>query len=122
MSVIQKDIELLDPKFKPYAQEIMGLIALHNLPFKLFETRRTRYRQEELVKKGFSKTLNSLHIDGLAADFVLYIDGKYTWEKKYYYDFLGNLVLEKLGEHVRWGGKFKSFYDGPHFEYHIIKV
>lgn len=111
-----RDLELLDKEFKPYAYNILGLIQAHNLPFRVFETLRTKERQEALVKKGRSRTLKSKHIEGKAVDFVLYIDGKWSWDHKFYYDFLGHLVEKELGDHVKWGGRFNNFYDGVHYQ------
>lgn len=118
MAMVTRDLEKLSTNFKPLAIEILELIAAHNLPFKVFETLRTKERQEELFKKGTTKTMNSKHLEGNAIDFVVFIDGKWSWENKhrFYYDFLGALVNSRLSGKVRWGGNFKSFYDGPHFE------
>ncbi len=67
--------------------------------------------------------MNSRHLPNKngkseAVDYVVYIDNKPTWDMKYkfYYDFLGGLFLHHHGDKIRWGGNFKGFYDGPHFE------
>lgn len=120
-----KDINLLDPKFKPYAERILEIIEEHNLPFRLFETLRTLERQKKLKKRGSSWTLKSQHIKGLAADFVVYHKAtkKYSWKSEdiLYYDFLGKLVEKEMGDKIKWGGRFKSKsgksrYDGAHFQ------
>ena len=117
MSNINRDLNKLDPKFKFYALQIWELVNYHRLPFRVFETVRSIDRQKVLVKRGYSKTLKSKHIEGKAADFVVFIDGKWTWESKYlyYYNALGGIVEEKLGDFVTWGGSW-SWYDGPHYE------
>lgn len=116
-------INLLDDRLKEICEKLEDLFKFHNLPFKRFETLRTPERQAELIKLGYTHTLNSKHLPNKigkseACDYVLFIDGKYTWDNKlkFYYDFMGGLVLSKWGDKVNWGGAFKSFYDGPHIE------
>lgn len=53
---------------------------------------------------------NSLHLDGLAADLLLYHDGTYLVDTKDY-EPLG-LRWEQYHELCRWGGRFG---DGNHF-------
>lgn len=57
-------------------------------------------------------TMNSLHIDGLAADLNLYKDGKYL-DKTEDHRALGEW-WEMLGKDYRWGGRFKR-PDGNHY-------
>lgn len=114
-------INLLDDRLKEYAVKIEDLIAYHRLPFKRFETLRSIERQRYLLSIKTTKTLLSRHLPNIlgkseAVDYVLFIDDKWSWSHKFYYDFLGKLVTSKWGEKIRWGGDFKSFYDGPHFE------
>lgn len=122
--MIEKDPNLLEEKLLNIYNKIqIEIINHHQLPFKLFETRRTLERQKELLAKGYTKTLNSRHFpnaNGLseAMDLVLYIDGKPTWDtsKIYYYQFLGERIMEEFGDVLTWGGKWQSFKDFPHFE------
>ena len=124
MKEIQKDPSLLDDRLLQIYNRInIEIINFHNLPFCLFETLRTPDRQKMLFDAGFTKTMHSKHLpnaDGKseAMDLVLYIDNKPTWDFRYqhYYNFLGNLVLNKFSDDIVWGGTFKSFYDGPHFQ------
>lgn len=85
---------------------------------------RTKEEQAELYAQGRTKpgkivtwTMDSRHISGHAVDFVVYQDGKVTWEEKYY-DQVGGAFLEaaaKLGIPVTWGGSWKR-PDRPHVE------
>lgn len=61
--------------------------------FGILETKRTLEKQKEYVAKGTSKTMNSKHIpdkNGIvrAMDIVPYVNGKYTWEDKYFDDLI----------------------------------
>ena len=80
------------------------------------EAFRTEYQQEEHVRQGKSKTMNSNHLRRLAVDFNFLINGELTYDKD---------TLEVLGEYWeliddknRWGGNFPS-KDTPHFEMNI---
>lgn len=84
---------------------------------------RTLEEQKKLLKAGATTTLNSRHIPGAdgyakAVDFAVTIDGKIKWDWPLYSKLAG-LVKEaaKLeGIPIEWGGDWKSFKDGPHFQ------
>jgi peptidoglycan L-alanyl-D-glutamate endopeptidase CwlK len=90
------------------------------LDFAVIEGLRTKKRQEQLVASGASQTMNSRHLTGHAVD-LLPIDpatgkGEFAWPL---YDQLGPAVktaAKKEGVPIIWGGDWKSFKDGPHFE------
>lgn len=77
------------------------------------EVWREKRRQEDLVKQGFSKTLNSKHLQALASDFVLFRDGKPVWDSN---DPLW-VAIGEYGEDIglTWGGRWG--WDAGHFEY-----
>ena len=88
------------------------------LDFVVIEGLRTVDRQRQLVAQGASKTMNSRHITGHAVDLVP-IGPKgpaFDWPL---YDRLGPAVkaaADAEGVAIVWGGDWKSFRDGPHFE------
>lgn len=94
--------------------------AIKNSPydFKITEGLRTVERQKELVKTGKSKTMNSYHLKGKAVDIAVLIDNKVTWDFKYYKEVANHIkeVAKKLGYIITWGGDWKTFKDGPHFQ------
>ena len=88
------------------------------LDFIVIEGLRTRTRQSELVASGASKTMNSRHLTGHAVDLLpIGLNGPaFDWPL---YDMLGPAVMNaarKEGVALVWGGDWKSFRDGPHFE------
>jgi peptidoglycan LD-endopeptidase CwlK len=89
------------------------------LDFVVIEGLRTPERQKQLVATGASQTLNSRHITGHAVDLLpIGPNGKgaFDWPL---YDRLGPAVKEaaaKEGVAIVWGGDWKKFKDGPHFE------
>lgn len=102
--------------------------ALQEAPFAFIVTEglRTPARQRELVRIGASKTLNSRHITGHAVDLVPFVDidkdGRVETEEMYSWPLYHKLApvikaaAAKEGVDIVWGGDWKSFRDGPHFE------
>ena len=90
------------------------------LDFVVIEGLRSVDRQKQLVASGASRTMNSRHITGHAVDLMpIGPNGPaFDWPL---YDELGPAVkqaAEKEGVALDWGGDWKSFRDGPHFELH----
>jgi len=89
------------------------------LDFSVIEGLRTLERQKQLVASGASQTLNSRHLTGHAVDLLpIGPNGKgaFDWPL---YDQLGPAVkaaAEAEGVALVWGGDWKKFKDGPHFE------
>ena len=89
------------------------------LDFVVIEGLRTKERQAQLVKQGASKTMKSRHLTGHAVDLVpIGPNGKAAFDWPLYHQ-LGPAVksaAEAEGVALDWGGDWKSFKDGPHFE------
>jgi peptidoglycan L-alanyl-D-glutamate endopeptidase CwlK len=89
------------------------------LDFVVIEGLRTLARQKQLVASGASQTLNSRHLTGHAVDLLpIGPDGKSAFDWPLY-DKLGPAVkaaAEAEGVALDWGGDWKKFKDGPHFE------
>ena len=89
------------------------------LDFVVIEGLRTKERQRQLVANGDSKTMNSRHLGGYAVDIVpIGPNGKasFAWPL---YDKLAPAVkaaAEAEGVAIVWGGDWRTFKDGPHFE------
>lgn len=88
------------------------------LDFVVIEGLRTVERQKQLVAQGASRTMNSRHLTGHAVDLMpIGPSGPaFDWPL---YDQLGPAVKEAAemeGVALDWGGDWKSFRDGPHFE------
>ena len=93
-------------------------IELTPIDFTVLEGLRTKERQKQLVAKGASKTMNSRHITGHAVDIAPLVDGKVTWDWKYYNQLAPAIkqAAKELGVNITWGGEWKTFKDGPHWE------
>lgn len=109
-------------------------IELTPIDFTVLEGLRTKERQAALVAKGASKTMNSYHITGHAVDIAPLVDGKVTWDWKYYFPMAEAVrqAAKELNVRVKWGGSWtylndavgalgqsmlsKTFPDGPHIQ------
>jgi peptidoglycan L-alanyl-D-glutamate endopeptidase CwlK len=87
------------------------------------EGARTVERQRELVAKGASKTMNSKHIPDLtgyarAVDLAPQIGGQARWDWPLFPTIAKAMkrAAAELGVPVVWGGDWRTFRDGPHFE------
>ena len=96
------------------------------VPFIVVEGLRSRERQERLVAIGASQTLNSRHLTGHAVDLAYWLDdgdgtpeaGEIRWDWSLYRQLATAMKAAAAEEGVAlaWGGDWKSFPDGPHFE------
>jgi len=87
--------------------------------FRVIEGTRTLSRQRELVKRGASKTLNSRHLTGHAVDIVpLDPSGNVSWDWPLYYPLARAIksAAQAEGVPIEWGGDWKKFKDGPHWQ------
>lgn len=93
-------------------------IELTPIDFTVLEGLRTKERQKQLVAKGASKTMNSRHLTGDAVDIAPLVDGKVTWDWKYYNQLAPIIkqAAKELGINIEWGGDWKTFKDGPHWQ------
>lgn len=93
-------------------------IQLTKQDFTVIEGMRTKSRQEELFKKGASKTLNSRHLTGHAVDIAPWVDGAISWDWKYYPAVRDAMMAagEEFKIPLEWGGSWKRFTDGPHWQ------
>jgi len=93
-------------------------ITKSEVDFVVTEGLRSKDRQIQLVAAGASKTLNSRHITGHAVDLAALVGGSVRWDWPLY-DRIAMAVkaaAADLDVPIVWGGDWKSFKDGPHFE------
>lgn len=106
-------------KIHPDLAAVVAL-ALHRSKndFTVLEGWRTLERQAELVKAGASKTMNSRHLTGHAVDLGVLVQGKIRWDWPLYHELSVTMkaAAAELGIPLDWGGDWKSFKDGPHYQ------
>ena len=93
-------------------------IEMTPVDFTVLEGVRTIARQRQLFAAGASQTLNSRHLTGHAVDLGAFVDGKASWDWPLYYSIAAamNEAAELERVPIEWGGNWKRFKDGPHYE------
>lgn len=91
---------------------------ISEVEFIVTEGVRTLERQKVLFAKGASKTMKSKHLVGRAVDLAPVIDGEVRWDWPPFYKIADSMkqAAKEQGVVIVWGGDWKSFPDGPHFE------
>lgn len=100
-------------------KELIDIVneALTHMDFVVIEGRRTLERQRQLVASGASKTLKSRHLTGHAIDAVPFDDkGQPQWNRCGELAVVMKAAAAKLGIPLEWGGDWKTFKDGPHYQ------
>ena len=88
---------------------------LSEVPFEITDGLRTIEEQRDYFNNGFSKTMRSKHLDGLAVDVVPI---PVTWEPEAFYPIAEAMkqASDILDIPIVWGGDWRTFKDYPHFE------
>jgi peptidoglycan L-alanyl-D-glutamate endopeptidase CwlK len=90
--------------------QLLTYAMSHGYKVRMGEVERPLAMQEVYFKTGRSKTMNSMHLKKCAVDLHFFKDGQICYPKE-----LGDF-WEALDPLNRWGGNWKDFKDGPHFE------
>ncbi len=93
-------------------------IRLSAVDFTVLEGARDPMRQRKLVEAGASQTLNSRHLTGHAVDLGAWVDDEVRWDWPLYYRIAAAMktAAAELQIPIEWGGDWKRFKDGPHFQ------
>lgn len=93
-------------------------IKLTSVDFVVTEGLRTMARQRQLKDAGASRTLNSRHITGHAVDVAALVGRQVRWDWPLYHRIADAFkqAAAELGVPIVWGGDWRTFKDGPHFE------
>lgn len=93
-------------------------ITLTEVDFGVTEGVRTLEKQRQYVAAGASKTVRSRHLTGHAVDLVAYVGAEVRWDWPLYHKLADAMkrAAKALSVPIVWGGDWKSFKDGPHFE------
>lgn len=120
----KKNLAKVHPDLVKVVQRAAVLTTEKDFGFIITQGLRTLAEQKLLVAKGASQTLKSRHLPGAknglshAVDFAVTIDGEVRWDWPLYAK-LAKIVKQAakdVGVPIEWGGDWKSFKDGPHFQ------
>jgi peptidoglycan LD-endopeptidase CwlK len=91
MDSIRRDLDELHPAIREKVRAISAQLTDENIPFRVFEAFRLPSRQRFLFNQGrktnesivtYQDAWGSFHQYGLAADFVLFEHGSFSWDDK----------------------------------------
>ncbi|UZK70790.1 M15 family metallopeptidase [Sphingomonas sp. S1-29] len=120
----QTSLSRLDGVHPDLVRVVKHAITITQIDFMVLEGLRTIARQRQLVKQGASQTLRSKHLTGHAVDLVPFIDtdgdgdSEISWHWPHYHK-LAPFIKQAAKEcevALSWGGDWRSFKDGPHWE------
>lgn len=110
-----KNLEGVNHKLRMVVERAL---SLSEVDFGITEGVRSLERQKELVAAGKSQTMRSYHLRGNAVDVVAYVEGKVSWDWGLYEKIAKAFkeAAKELDVKITWGGDWKTFKDGPHFQ------
>ena len=99
-------------------------IELTQVDFTVIEGLRTKERQAQLLKEKKTTTSNSRHLTGHAVDLAAWVipegseKATISWDWKYYHQIADAMkkASKELNIDTEWGGDWKTFKDGLHFQ------
>lgn len=114
----QKSIDRLSGVHQDLVDVVKRAIEITEVDFAVLEGVRSVARQEQLVKAGASQTMKSRHITGHAVDLGAYVNGSVRWDWPLYNKIALAMKAAaiELQVSIEWGGDWKTFPDGPHFQ------
>lgn len=119
MKLTPKDREKLKGVHPDLVRVVERAAAITDCPFIVLEGKRTLARQKQLLAQGATTTLNSRHLTGNAVDLApLDKKGQASWAWPLYYP-LAKIIKQAAKEEnvpLEWGGDWKKFKDGPHWQ------
>ena len=114
----KKSLDRLTGVHTDLVRVVKRAIEITTVDFAVLEGVRSKSRQEQLVKAGASQTMNSRHITGHAVDLGAYVSGSVRWDWPLYHKIADAVkqAAAELGVPIEWGGDWRTFKDGPHFQ------
>jgi peptidoglycan L-alanyl-D-glutamate endopeptidase CwlK len=114
----RRSVERLQGVHPDLVKVVERAIEMSPVDFTVLEGLRSPERQQTLVASGASQTLNSRHITGHAVDLGAWVDNQVDWSWPLYHKIANAMkaAANELGVAIVWGGDWRTFKDGPHFE------
>jgi peptidoglycan L-alanyl-D-glutamate endopeptidase CwlK len=114
----ERSLNNLEGVHPDLAKVVHRAIEITPYDFVIIEGLRSVEKEKAMVAAGKSQTMHSRHLTGKAVDFMALVNGKGTWETKYY-EQIANAFLQagaELNIPVVWGGSWKTIKDNDHIE------
>ena len=114
----ERSLRRLEGLHPDLVKVVKRAIEITPVDFAVTEGLRTKEKQEQLVKAGASKTLRSRHLTGHAVDLAAVIGSEVRWDWALYPQIANAMkkAAYELDVPIEWGGDWKTFKDGPHFQ------
>lgn len=108
----------LDGVHPDLVKVVQRAIDITTIDFCVLEGMRTFGKQRDLFKRGATRTMNSRHLTGHAVDLGAWYQSELRWDWPFY-DQISTAMFaaaDEMNVSIKWGGHWKSFKDGPHFQ------
>lgn len=117
-SLSQKSKDRLSGVHPDLVKVVQRAIEVTTCDFAVLEGVRSKARQEQLVEAGASQAMNSRHLTGHAVDLGAMVSGTVRWDWPLYFKVADAMkkAAAELSVPLEWGGDWKIFKDGPHFQ------
>lgn len=120
----QRSLQRLQGVHPDLVRVVKRAIELSPVDFTVLEGLRSVERQRQLLASGATRTLNSRHITGHAVDLAPFLDvdgdgrGEVSWHWPHYHQLAPAVkrAAAEIGVPIEWGGDWRSFKDGPHWQ------
>lgn len=114
----QRSLDRLKGVHPDLVKVVKRAIEITPIDFTVLEGLRTVERQKKLVAQGASKTMKSRHITGHAVDIAPFVNGEIRWDWPLYHKLAPAMkqAAKELNVPIIWGGSWRTFKDGPHWE------
>lgn len=124
MQLTPRDLKRLEGVHPDLVRVVTRAAAITKVPFMVVEGLRSPAQQAKLLRERRTTTLNSRHLSGHAVDLAPLADVdddgdlEVSWR---WHDFhrlapVIKSVCVELGVHLEWGGDWRDFKDGPHWQ------
>lgn len=113
-----KSLRRLEGVHPDLVKVVKRAIEITPVDFVVVEGLRTKSRQAYLLDAGKSRTMNSYHLTGHAVDIAPIVNGKVSWDWKYFHPMVAAMkqAAKELDVKITAGADWKTFPDGPHFQ------
>lgn len=114
----QRSLGRLEGVHPDLVKVVKRAIEITEIDFAVLEGVRSQETQQEYLKKGATTTLRSRHLTGHAVDLGAFLGDSVRWEWPLYEKIAKAVksAAQELAVPIEWGGDWKKFKDGPHFQ------